>query len=289
MPLRSTLAALAWLTTLLLVSFASRVARADETESCIQGAEQGYRLKGENKLVEARKRLQTCAGPSCPSALAPSCVEWLAEVEAALPSIVIHAQDGAGSDLRGVRVKVDGNTVASELDGTAIPIDPGAHTLRFELAGSADQTLEVIIRSGEKNRQVEVRFAAAPTKPEPESKPRFSRAPAVIAFVVGGLAFDVAAATGIAAWVDKTKLDEVCPTRQTCPASEAERVDRVAATSIASTVALPIAGTGLGLGVLLWVLSNPKPVAIFGRANAPSAVTVEPMAGPGGAGIRGSF
>ena len=292
MPLRSTVATWLRLAALMLMLLVSHVARADETEACIKGAEQGYQLKRENKLVEARARLQTCAGPTCPGALAPSCVEWLAEVEAALPSIVVHAQDAAGADLRNVRVIVDEKLFASELDGTAIAIDPGPHAFRFELPGSPPQSLDVIVRSGEKNRRLDVRFALnAPTAPPPKppSAPRFSRAPSVIAFVLGGVSLDVAAATGIAALVDKGELDKSCPTRQTCPEREAGRVDRVATTSITSTVALPIGVTGIGLGVLLWVLSNPKPVDAFGRREGPRTIRWEPMVGLGGAGIRASF
>lgn len=292
MPLRSRLAIWFRLVVLTLMLLVSRVARADEMEACIKGAEQGYQLKRENKLVEARALLQTCAGPTCPGALAPSCVVWLAEVEAALPSIVIHAQDAAGADLRNVRVTVDEKLFASELDGTAIAIDPGPHAFRFELPGSPPQSLDVIVRSGEKNRRLDVRFAPVASTPpptKPAATPRFSRAPAVIAFVLGGVGLDVAAATGIAALIDKAELDKVCPTRQTCPDSEAGRVDRVAVTSITSTVALPIGVTGMGLGVLLWVLSNPKPVAAFGRGNRPQEIIWEPMVGLGGAGIRASF
>jgi hypothetical protein len=272
-----------------LVSLIAFEARADETETCIRGAEQGYQLKRENKLVAAKQLLQNCAGATCPSALAPSCVEWLAEVEAALPSVVIDARDTTGANVQNLAVFVDGKPIASQLDGTAIAIDPGPHQFRFELGGVA-QTQNVLILAGEKNRKIAVAFAGqGPDGPVADraKKPRFSRAPAIVALVLGGISFDVAAVTGIIALVQKAELDDVCPTRQTCPASAADTVELARSSSIASTVALPLAGVGLGLGVLLWALSNPPaPSESVARS---SPVSVEAMFGFGSAGIRGSF
>lgn len=265
--------------------------RADDKEACIQGAEKGFALKRDNKLVEAKKLLQTCAGPTCPSALAPSCVEWLAEVEAALPTVVFAAQDEAGRDVRSVRVYADGQLVQAEIDGTAIALDPGPHALRLELEGHPPRQLDVVIRSGEKNRPVSVRFEVGATGETPKARPRagssMSRAPAIVSLVLGGIGLDLAIVTGVWALVEKGKLDERCPTRETCPESERDTIDRAKTTALVSTIALPVGGVGLGLGALLLALSAPRHHPP--RPGAPTAWTIEPWIEWGGGGVRGSF
>ncbi len=270
----------------------SFAARADDKEACIQGAEQGYALKRDNKLVAAKKLLQTCAGPTCPGALAPSCVEWLAEVEAALPTVVVAAQDEAGHDVRSVAVYSDGQLVAKEIDGTPIPLDPGPHELRFELAGHASRRLDVVIRAGEKNRALRVRFEGGP--PSASGKPRgptaptpASRGPAIASLVIGGMSLDLAIVTGVIALVAKNELDDQCPTRETCPESERDTIERAKTTALVSTIALPVGAVGIGIGALLLALSTPKKPAA--RPTTISTFSIEPWLGGGAGGVRGHF
>jgi len=48
----------------------------------------------------------------------------------------VRAEDTTGADTLAVRVTIDGQLLAETLDGKAVPIDPGEHVVRFELAGA---------------------------------------------------------------------------------------------------------------------------------------------------------
>src|SRR5262249_26465167 len=86
----------------------------------------------DGKLLAARAKLLVCARDPCAKALRPECTQWLADVERALPSIVIAATNGKGDELRAVKVTVDGAPFLEKLEGTAKEIDPGDHLFRLE-------------------------------------------------------------------------------------------------------------------------------------------------------------
>jgi hypothetical protein len=107
-----------------------------------------------------------------------------------------------------VRVLIDGNLIAERLEGSAFPVDPGEHVLRFERAGSGAITTRVVMSQGEKNRMVTVQFA--PPAPVPQARPA---GPPLAAYVLAGIAV-AAIATGVALDVgassDLKRLHETC-------------------------------------------------------------------------------
>ena len=65
------------------------------------------------------------------------CSQRIDAIDAAMPTLILAAKDGAGNDLSVVTVSMDGAPLASTLDGRPVAIDPGEHAFRFEAAGSA--------------------------------------------------------------------------------------------------------------------------------------------------------
>jgi hypothetical protein len=127
--------------------------RSDEKQACASAAEDAEQLRIDARLLAARERLLRCARAECPAAVRSDCVQWMTEVAAAMPTVVLGARDAGGRDVLSARVSVDGVVVAHGLDGKAVEVDPGVHKFRFESDGAAvEQT--VIIREGEKNRAV---------------------------------------------------------------------------------------------------------------------------------------
>ncbi len=108
-----------------------------------------------------------------------------------------------------------------------------------------------------------------------------SRAPAVIAFAIGGAGIALGAVTGIIALDKKAELDRNCPSKATCPTTETGARDTAMTTSILSTIALPVGGVGVALGAVLWFTSSKK-------ANVAS-IGVEPTFGLSSVGLRGRF
>jgi hypothetical protein len=110
------------------------------------------------------------------------CVRWLAEVEAAMPTVVFAVRSGDGKDLSDVQVSMDGQKLSDHVGGAAIPIDPGNHLFHFDAAGAAPIEQQVVIREGEKAREIRAAFAGS--SPPPPAAETAGSTP-VAAYVVG--------------------------------------------------------------------------------------------------------
>lgn len=113
------------------------------------------------QLLAARAALRACASDACPVAMRPLCADDLRQLELRVPSVVLGARDSEGRDLTAVRTTLDGERLADTLDGRALDLDPGPHTLVFEAAGAAPVKLDVLVREGEKARALTAVFAPA--------------------------------------------------------------------------------------------------------------------------------
>jgi hypothetical protein len=134
---------------------------ADSKEACLAAADQGQSLRDEGKYSAARDEFVSCAGNACPKLVHGQCSEWLRQVDEAIPTVVFIAKDDHGKNLSAVRVLLDGKLVAPSLDGKPLPFDPGPHDTRFERDVNESVTVHVILRTGEKNREVTATFPAA--------------------------------------------------------------------------------------------------------------------------------
>lgn len=128
---------------------------AQAPAACLSSYESAQRLKLEKKLLSSKKALIVCARNDCPEVLRRDCAEWLADVESALPSVVVAARS-EGREVTTVRLLVDGEIVAESLDGSALALDPGPHVFRLEPEDGPALEQTLVIREGEKNRVVEV-------------------------------------------------------------------------------------------------------------------------------------
>jgi hypothetical protein len=144
---------------------------ANDKEVCIRSYEQSQRFRKVNKLVEAKAELVTCQD-SCPAKLRADCSQWVEDTEKRTPTIVVDAQDAAGHALGAVRVVVDEQLLAMHIDERPIPVDPGDHVVRFESQSLPPVVMRLVLREGEKNRRISVRF-----DPQRGASPTPSQAP----------------------------------------------------------------------------------------------------------------
>ncbi|MGH7438837.1 MAG: hypothetical protein ACRENE_24385 [Polyangiaceae bacterium] len=144
----------------LLVASSASAAEPTKAE-CIAANESAQDLRGSGKLLEARVQLATCMAQSCPGAIRQDCVQRLGDVEKALPTLIVIAKDSAGNDVGGVHATVDGKAVTQELNGTAMPLDPGEHRVVLEAAGLPRAEKTLVLHEGEKARREVVVFPAA--------------------------------------------------------------------------------------------------------------------------------
>jgi hypothetical protein len=145
-----------------LLLAAPRFAQAADptTADCLSATESSLALRNQHKLREARAALLICSAPSCPGDVRAECIRRVSEVNAAIPTIVFEAKDGAGNDLSAVRVTIDGQPLVERLEGTALSIDPGVHAFTFETTGQTPLSKQLVIREGEKERRERVVFGA---------------------------------------------------------------------------------------------------------------------------------
>jgi len=143
-------------------------------EQCFSSAEAAQPLMRGHELQAAQRLLRECARDECPKAARTDCRAWLDTVTRALPTVVFAAREEGGAapsrPVADVGVVVDGQLVASRLDGAALPLDPGPHRMRFEHAGFDPVEQRVELREGE-HRQVDVVFRRTDGLPEPAPTP----------------------------------------------------------------------------------------------------------------------
>jgi hypothetical protein len=141
------------LTALVTVALPS-VAMADEPSiaQCIATSDQGLDLRRHGKLIDARGVTAQCAVPACGGAISQVCQARVAEIQAALPTVVFSPTDETGKDLVGAQVKIDGAARGEPLDGRPLTADPGPHTFLFEAPGRPSVSREFILVEGMKGR-----------------------------------------------------------------------------------------------------------------------------------------
>jgi hypothetical protein len=200
---------------------------ADERDACASASERAQSSRLAGKLVEAQRAFMQCARPTCPPIVKRDCNQWLEEVERALATVVIHADDGRGNDLVAVRFFVDSALVAEKLDGKGIPVDPGPHKLRFETDGAAPVTQDVVIHEAEKSRVVQVHFVPAPAPtPLAESPPPAPSTPAPsmqgAPWILAGAGALGIGTFSVLALTQQSNYDR-CTTHK-CPSDETDRL-----------------------------------------------------------------
>jgi hypothetical protein len=153
------LAATLMTSAIVLVAPASRASEPTLAD-CIRANEASIGLRDSEHLREAREQLLVCAARTCPDEVRTQCERHLVEVNASIPTIVFEAKDAAGNDLSAVRVSMDGKPLADQLEGTAIPMDPGNHSFHFESVGVPPIDKSFVLHQGEKERRERIAFAA---------------------------------------------------------------------------------------------------------------------------------
>jgi hypothetical protein len=132
----------------------------DQTaKACLAAYDSGQRHRKAGDLVRARDALFRCAVAACPDLVRSDCVEWSAELERQVPTVVISARWTDGSDIARARVSVDGAVIAERLDGTPLPLNPGERVIAVEVDGRREKQ-RLIVNQGEKARLV--RFELVP-------------------------------------------------------------------------------------------------------------------------------
>ena len=178
---------------LLLLSASAASAASAAGDVCTSAYEHSQELRADKDLVGAREQLLECSQAGCAEFIRKDCGQWLGEVETALPTVTVIAQDNKGQALTAVQITMDGAVIAAALDGRALPLNPGNHHFKFDAAGFLPLERDTLILEGQKAQSIALSFEpllAAPLPPPapvaPDPGPRVT-AP-VIAFGALGVA-----------------------------------------------------------------------------------------------------
>jgi hypothetical protein len=268
---------------LLPLAAAGNAAAAPTKDQCVDAYTRAQDLRRESKLLGARSAFLLCANESCPKLVRTDCVKSLEELTQAMPGIVFEAKNGAGQDLSAVTVTMDDQPFADHLDGSAIPVDPGAHTFVFQAPDLPPAELKLVIREGDKGRRESVTIGPPPTPATPPAPAQSEAAPAVgqtppvagrsgarrtSALVVGGVGaagLVVGGVFGIVAMSKKSDAQKACPDK-CADQSDADKWSSAKSAGTVSTIAFIVGGVGLATGLVLWFTAKPEAAETSGVA-----------------------
>ena len=142
-------------------------ARADDKEACAAAYAAGQAQRDSGEFTRAHESLAVCAKPVCKDWMVAECTRWLDDVERRQPTVVLFAEGVHGELVDIVRVDLDdGKPFAKELDGRALALDPGRHTLAFVASDGTKVSVTKVIAEGQKAVAIKASFetnALAPT------------------------------------------------------------------------------------------------------------------------------
>lgn len=301
---KTSLSALSAVVVAALLALPEPLQAADPTTAdCLSANDSSISLRNEHKLRAAREQLLVCAAATCPADIRKECMRRVADVNAAIPTIVFEAKDASGRDLSAVKVTMDGQPLAERLEGTALSIDPGEHTFSFETAGQANVEKRFVIREGEKDRRERVSFGetappattvkTAASRKTPETPNTMASEPplvqpvgqrsslgpqkiaAIVATGVGVIGVGVGAVFGAHALSKRSDASKACPDR-CADQSGVDLWNSARSAGNVSTVAFIVGGVGLAAGATLWF-------------TAKASTTPQVGIGPGSIELRGSW
>ncbi len=262
-------------------------------ERCADAYVAAQSLREQQTFRAAREQLIVCSNESCAAFIKKDCVQWLEEIEAAMPSLALQVRGPAGHDVADATVIID-DAPGARVDGRAIILDPGEHLLRVEAPGYAPNDVRIVARAGEKNRLVALTLVAVapaivvkapvPTTPDgapltepPAGKDSSSsstlRTLGIVGLVAGGVGLGIGGYFGVRA-IGK-QSDAHCPDNMCSPRSDRQSLLDAQSAGTASTVFFIAGGVLAAAGLTLLLLPGT-------RRNAAREAVPRVVAGPSG-------
>jgi hypothetical protein len=264
------------------------------TIDCLSANDKSIALRNQHKLMAARTELLVCASASCPGEVRKDCVRRIEQVNASMPTIVFEAKDESGNDLTAVTIKMDGEVITEQLDGTAISIDPGAHTFTIDAIGQPTVTKQLVIREGQKDRreQIQVRTLreaatasspalpppTAPSAPQPAAPEHrglgAQKTAALAAVAIGAVGMGIGTVFGLQSMSKHDQASEVCP--GVCRDEVGVKLwDDARASGNIATIGFVIGTAGVLGGAVLWLTAKPSETTSLRASVGPGSLQVQ--------------
>lgn len=255
---------------LLAVAFTAPPARAQTapTRECIDAHANGQVARGQGGLLQAHSYFQACAVEICPQIIRDDCTKFAAEVQAALPSVVVVAQSSAGQSLASATVTIDASTEALPADGRAIFLDPGQHVFKVRTPDGAEASVTTTIRDSEKDRRVVVLVAPRAATASEASTSTPGRKISPLVYVFGGVSLLAAGSFTYFALDGNSRENTM---KDCAPACDPSDVSKMRRSYLLGDISLGVAVASLGLGA--YFLVRP-PATTSSRGFAASSVSL---------------
>jgi hypothetical protein len=254
-------------------------ADADGPKVCAEAYEKSQEERKAGHITASIKHLTKCAAQECPSFISKDCIQWLIEAQNAQPSVVFAVRRD-GEELSAVEITMDGRLLTENIDGKAIPLDPGAHAFVFRTADGGASEKSFIIREGERNRLIEIELPSklqvttpvppveaavhngqSPLADASAAKPARSWLPYGL---VGVGVLGVSGFTVFGLWgrSQKNDLEDSCA--PFCPSS---KVDEVRTKYIVADACLAVGLVSLGVATYYFLRDREEPAVTSGTAS----------------------
>jgi hypothetical protein len=202
------------------------------------------------------------------------------EVGPRIPSLRMDVRNAPGE----VTVTVDDAPVAAAVLKLPLKVNPGHHVVVARAGtGSARQEVDVAERET-KDVVLQLTGVAQPDAPPaapPKDMGRSGTSPLVyVGFGIAGVGVVAGGVTGALMFSKKSALDDACTADKKCPPSSQGDYDAAHTFATVSTISFVVAGVGAGIGIYGLLSSKGK---------STGSVRVEPWAGLGSGGVRGTF
>jgi hypothetical protein len=260
-------------------------ARADDKTDCAAAYTAGQAQRDGGEFTRARESLALCARPVCKEWMVAECARWLDDVERRQPTVLLFADGAHGELVDIVRVELDdGKPFAKDLDGRALALDPGRHTLAFVARDGTTVSVTKVIAEGQKAVAIKATFetkAVAPAATPEAVDASSSVAPAsrpwrTAGWIMGGVGVAGLAAGGIFGLVALNKKGSShCDASNVCDAGTSSGIKSAALLSDVGFVAGSVLLAG-GAAILLF---GP------GKGAARTGLGVSPVVAASGGGV----
>ena len=247
----------------------------ERLKSCVANHERSQVTRNDGDLLGARSAALACSQAECPSIVRNDCLQWFAEVDRDLASVVVTARVGA--DDVDATIYVDGQKQPAEAYGRTLELNPGRHHFRMDrVDGKAPQERDVMLAPRDKERQVLFQIAASapptptPTAPAQRAVPTERPVP-MVTFVVGGAALALATGggvLGVLSLADRSDRAKPASEGGCSPYCTDEDVSSVKSKAIGADVLFGLS-VATGAAALLTYLWRPE-VPITAGTRAPS-------------------
>ena len=180
-------------------------------------------------------------------------------LEPKLPKLTVSLAPGSPA---GARVLRDGVELGAAALETALPVDPGPHTLVVEAPGHQKATRQISLREGQTERVVlgvgprsRTGGGAHGTAPSPTSS---KRTWGWVLSGVGAAGLSVGTITGLMVLGEKRRVDDNCDPDKRCNQTGMDAVDTGRTLGTVSGASFIVGGLALAGGVYLLVSGDPK-------------------------------